>query len=75
MGCLTYIDAFQFMMPNKSFAVSMTFKSIKDTLKDFDCWKGEGNGIEPDEICSDEELEQKLKKITKDKSLRIKNDK
>lgn len=50
------------MMPNKSFAVSMTFKSIKDTLKDFDCWKGEGNGIEPDEICSDEELEQKLKK-------------
>ena len=35
-GCLTYIDAFQFMMPNKSFAVSMTFKSIKDTLKDFD---------------------------------------
>lgn len=75
MGCLTYIDAFQFMMPNKSFAVSMTFKSIKDTLKDFDCWKGEGNGIEPDEICSDEELEQKLKKITKDKSLRLKNDK
>ena len=74
-GCLTYIDAFQFMMPNKSFAVSMTFKSIKDTLKDFECWKGEGNGIEPDEICSYEELEQKLKKITKDKSLRLKNDK
>ncbi|MCR5495228.1 MAG: hypothetical protein K6F15_06275 [Treponema sp.] len=43
----------------------MTFKLIKDTLKDFDCWKGEGNGIEPDVICSDEELEQKLKKLQK----------
>ena len=38
-------------------------------------WKGEGVGIEPDVICSDEELEQKLKKITKDKKLRFENDK
>ncbi len=74
LGCLTYIDVFQFSMPNNSFVVSMAFKSIEDTLKDFDCWKGEGVGIEPDVICSDEEILQNLIKITRDKALRLKND-
>lgn len=74
LGCLTYIDVFQFSMPNNSFVVSMAFKSIEDSLKEFDDWKGEGVGIEPDVICSDEEILQNLKKITRDKALRLKND-
>lgn len=69
MGCLTYIDVYQFIMPNKSFAVSMAFKSIEESLKQFDCWKGEGQGIEPDVICTDEEIRSVLVKITKDKKL------
>ena len=73
-GCLTYIDVFLFSMPNNSFAVSMAFKSIEESLKEFECWKGEGNGIEPDMICSDDEIIFSLKKITKDKKLRLKND-
>lgn len=73
-GCLTYIDVFQFSMPNNSFAVSMAFKSTEDSLKEFDGWKGEGVGIEPDVICSDEEMLQNLIKITRDKALRLKND-
>ena len=74
LGCLTYIDVFQFSMPNNSFAVSMAFKSIEESLKVFDCWKGEGVGIEPDVICSDDEMLQNLIKITRDKALRLKND-
>lgn len=61
-------------MPNNSFAVSMAFKSIEDRLKEFDGWKGEGVGIEPDMICSDEEMLQNLIKITRDKALLLKND-
>ena len=75
MGCLTYIDVFQFSMPNNSFVVSMAFKSIEDSLKEFDDWKGEGVGIEPDKICSDDEIISYLKKLTKDKKLRFENDK
>lgn len=74
MGCLTYIDVYQLMMPNKSFAVSMAFKSIEESLKQFDCWKGEGQGIEPDVICADDEILQNLIKITKDKKLQFEND-
>ncbi len=73
MGCLTYIDVFQFIMPNNSFAVSMAFKSIEESLKVFDCWKGECVGIQPDIICSDEDVLPVLKKITKDKNLRFEN--
>ena len=61
-------------MPNNSFVVSMTFRSIEESLKEFDSWKGEGVGIEPDVICSDDEIISSLKKITKDKKLRLKND-
>lgn len=61
-------------MPNNSFAVSMAFKSIEDSLEEFDGWKGEGVGIEPDMICSDEEMLQNLIKITRDKALLLKND-
>lgn len=71
MGCLTYIDVYQLMMPNNTFAVSMAFKSIEDSLKQFDCWKGEGQGIEPDVICADDEILPNLIKITKDKKLRL----
>lgn len=74
MGCLTYIDVFQFIMPNNSFAVSMAFKSIEESLKVFDCWQGECIGIQPDIICSDEDVLPVLKKITKDKNLRFEND-
>lgn len=74
MGCLTYIDVFQIIMPNNSFAVSMAFKSIEESLKLFDCWKGECIGIQPDIICSDEDVLPILKKITKDKKLRFEND-
>lgn len=69
MGCLTYVDVFQLIMPNNSFAISMAFKSIEETLKDFDCWKGEGIGIQPDIICPDKDIPQTLIKITKDKKL------
>lgn len=68
MGCLTYVDVYQFFMPNNSFAASMAFKSIEDSLKQFDCWKGEGQGIEPDVICADDEIRSVLRKITTDGS-------
>lgn len=70
MGCLTYVDVFQIIMPNNSFAVTMAFKSIKESLKTFACWKGECEGIQPDVICSDKEIPSVLIKITKDRNLR-----
>lgn len=70
MGCLTYVDVFWIIMPNNSFAVSMAFKSIKESLKQFDCWKGENIGIQPDIVCSDEDIPLNLMRITKDRNLK-----
>lgn len=67
------IDVFQLIMPNNSFAVSMAFKSIEESLKEFDCWKGEYIGIQPDIICSDADIHPTVIKITKDKNVRSKN--
>lgn len=70
MGCLTYVDVFQFIMPNNSFAVSMAFKSLEESLKQFGCWKGECIGIQPDIICSAADILPTVRKITKDKNMR-----
>lgn len=64
MGCLTYVDVFQFIMPNNSFAVSMAFKSIEESLKQFGCWKGECIGIQPDIICSAADILPTVRKIS-----------
>lgn len=74
MGGLTYVDVYQLIMPNKSFAMSITFKSIEESLKQFDCWKGECLGIQPDIISSDEDIYSNLTRITKDKNLRLNNE-
>lgn len=70
MGCLTYVDVYQLIMPNSSFVMSIAFKSIEESLKQFDCWKGECAGIRPDIVCSGEDIPLNLMRITKDRNLK-----
>lgn len=74
MGCLTYVDVYQLIMPNSSFAMSIAFKSIEESLKQFDCWKGENIGIQPDIVCSNKDIYFNLTRITKNKNLRLNNE-
>lgn len=70
-GCSIYGNPIAYVLPNSKIKVNLTSISARDVplWKDNEFWKGEGKGFYPDYWCSEKNILDALRYVTKDDEL------